>query len=109
MVLPWHLHGDGRNVSSGEIVLPEERLTWWRTIGFGGQHVVAMFGATFLVPLITGFPPSTTLLFSGIGTLLFLIITAQPAAQLPRLILRVPRPDHAPPPQPAGDRSPSPG
>ena len=76
MVLPWHLHGDGRNVSSGEIVLPEERLTWWRTIGFGGQHVVAMFGATFLVPLITGFPPSTTLLFSGIGTLLFLIITA---------------------------------
>jgi uracil-xanthine permease len=76
MVLPWHLHGDGRNVSSGEIVLPEERLTWWRTIGFGGQHVVAMFGATFLVPLITGFPPGTTLLFSGIGTLLFLIITA---------------------------------
>lgn len=40
------------------------------------QHVVAMFGATFLVPLITGFPPSTTLLFSGIGTLLFLVITA---------------------------------
>jgi NCS2 family nucleobase:cation symporter-2 len=34
-----------------------------------------MFGATFLVPIITGFPPSTTLLFSGIGTLLFLIIT----------------------------------
>lgn len=40
------------------------------------QHVVAMFGATFLVPVITGFPPSTTLFFSGIGTLLFLIITA---------------------------------
>src|SRR5690606_40850332 len=57
-------------------ILPEERLTWWRTIGFGGQHVVAMFGATFLVPIITGFPPATTLLFSGIGTLLFLIITA---------------------------------
>lgn len=55
--------------------MPEERLTWPRTIGLGGQHVVAMFGATFLVPIITGFPPSTTLLFSGIGTLLFLIIT----------------------------------
>src|SRR5699024_3478896 len=40
------------------------------------QHVVAMFGATFLVPVLTGFPPSTTLLFSGIGTLLILIITA---------------------------------
>ena len=71
----WKLHGDGKNVAASEIVLPEERLTWPRTIGFGSQHVVAMFGATFLVPLITGFPPSTTLLFSGIGTLLFLIIT----------------------------------
>jgi NCS2 family nucleobase:cation symporter-2 len=34
-----------------------------------------MFGATFLVPIITGFSPSTTLLFSGIGTLLFIFIT----------------------------------
>jgi uracil-xanthine permease len=76
VALPWTLHGDGKNVGSAEIVAPEERLTWLRTIGFGSQHVVAMFGATFLVPLITGFPPATTLLFSGIGTLLFLIITA---------------------------------
>ncbi|MBC7723946.1 MAG: nitrate reductase [Burkholderiaceae bacterium] len=75
MKLPWTLHGDGKNVAATEIVLPEERLSWPRTIGFGAQHVVAMFGATFLVPLITGFPPATTLLFSGIGTLLFLIIT----------------------------------
>ncbi|WP_411698414.1 uracil-xanthine permease family protein [Conyzicola sp.] len=76
MALPWTLHGDGKNVGATEIVYPEERLTWLRTIGFGSQHVVAMFGATFLVPLITGFPPATTLLFSGIGTLLFLLITA---------------------------------
>ena len=75
MALPWTLHGDGKNVASTEIVQPEERLSWPRTIGFGAQHVVAMFGATFLVPILTGFPPSTTLLFSGIGTLLFLIIT----------------------------------
>ncbi|BDI22489.1 uracil-xanthine permease family protein [Herbiconiux sp. L3-i23] len=75
MALPWTLHGDGKTVGADEIVLPEERLTWGRTIGFGMQHVVAMFGATFLVPLITGFPPATTLLFSGIGTLLFLLIT----------------------------------
>jgi NCS2 family nucleobase:cation symporter-2 len=34
-----------------------------------------MFGATFLVPIITGFPATTTLFFSGVGTLLFLIIT----------------------------------
>ncbi|MET0933070.1 MAG: solute carrier family 23 protein, partial [Mycetocola sp.] len=51
------------------------RLTWPRMIGLGAQHVVAMFGATFLVPILTGFPPSTTLLFSGLGTLLFLLIT----------------------------------
>jgi uracil-xanthine permease len=76
VALPWTLHGDGKNVGATEIVYPEERLTWLRTIGFGSQHVVAMFGATFLVPLITGFPPATTLLFSGIGTLLFLLITA---------------------------------
>ena len=39
------------------------------------QHVVAMFGATLLVPTLTGFPVNTTLLFSGIGTILFLLIT----------------------------------
>jgi uracil-xanthine permease len=57
------------------VVTPDERLSWPRTVGIGAQHVVAMFGATFLVPVLTGFPPATTLLFSGIGTILFLIIT----------------------------------
>ncbi|BCI51326.1 pyrimidine permease RutG [Mycolicibacterium litorale] len=57
------------------VVAPGERLSWPRTIGLGAQHVVAMFGATFLVPVLTGFPPATTLLFSGIGTILFLVIT----------------------------------
>jgi uracil-xanthine permease len=57
------------------VVAPDERLSWPRTLGIGAQHVVAMFGATFLVPVLTGFPPSTTLLFSGIGTLLFLVVT----------------------------------
>lgn len=75
MALPWKLHGDGKTVAASEIVAPDERLTWPRTIGLGAQHVIAMFGATFLVPLLTHFPPSTTLLFSGIGTILFLIIT----------------------------------
>jgi len=75
MALPWKLHGDGRAVGAHEIVLPGERLTWPRTIGLGAQHIVAMFGATFLVPLLTGFPPTTTLLFSGVGTILFLLIT----------------------------------
>lgn len=71
----WKLHGNGRSVEPGAVVAPKERLSWPITIGIGAQHVIAMFGATFLVPLLTGFPPSTTLLFSGIGTLLFLLIT----------------------------------
>lgn len=71
----WTLHGDGRTVQPGEVVSPDERLSWPRTIGLGLQHIAAMFGATFLVPIITGFSPTTTLLFSGIGTLIFLIIT----------------------------------
>jgi uracil-xanthine permease len=74
--LGWTLHGDGRTVTAGEVVRPRERLTWPRTVTIGAQHVVAMFGATFLVPLITGFPPSTTLFFSGVGTILFLLVTA---------------------------------
>ena len=55
----WRQHGDGKTIRPGEAVLPEERLSWPRTVGIGAQHVVAMFGATFLVPLLTGFPPST--------------------------------------------------
>ncbi|MFG3298872.1 uracil-xanthine permease family protein [Micromonospora chersina] len=72
---PWRLHGNGRSVTPGDVVHPDERLSWPRTVGVGVQHVVAMFGATFTVPLITGFPPATTLFFSGLGTLLFLLIT----------------------------------
>lgn len=39
------------------------------------QHVIAMFGATLLVPTLTGFPVNTTLLFSGLGTIIFLLFT----------------------------------
>ncbi|WP_300344437.1 solute carrier family 23 protein [Nesterenkonia sp.] len=74
--LGWRIHGDGKTIRPGDVVAPDERLSWFQTTGVGMQHVVAMFGATFLVPVITGFPPSTTLLFSGIGTLLFLLVTA---------------------------------
>jgi uracil-xanthine permease len=71
----WRLHGDGRSIGVGEVVRPEERLSWPRTIGIGLQHVVAMFGATFLVPILTGFPPATTLFFSAVGTVTFLLLT----------------------------------
>ncbi|MGQ0841096.1 uracil-xanthine permease family protein [Actinokineospora sp.] len=71
----WSVHGDGRRVRDGEVVAPNERLNWPLTVGLGLQHVAAMFGATVLVPTLTGFPATTTLLFSGVGTLLFLLIT----------------------------------
>ena len=41
----------------------------------GFQHMFAMFGATVLVPVLTGLPVAATLLFAGLGTLLFHLIT----------------------------------
>ena len=46
-----------------------------KTIILGLQHTFAMFGATVLVPILTGLPISTTLLFAGLGTLLFHLVT----------------------------------
>ena len=69
------MHGDGKSIAAGAVVSTDERLSWPRTIGVGLQHIAAMFCATFFVPIITGFPPTTTLFFSGVGTILFLIIT----------------------------------
>ncbi|MFZ1258766.1 MAG: solute carrier family 23 protein [Candidatus Saccharimonas sp.] len=63
------------HIPAGGVVSPNERLPWPQTIGIGMQHIVAMFGATFLVPLLTGFPPTTTIFFSGVGTLVFLLLT----------------------------------
>ena len=71
----WKLHGTGTSIAPGEVVSTDERLSWPRTIGVGLQHIAAMFGATFLVPILTGLPPTTTLFFSGLGTILFLILT----------------------------------
>ena len=74
-MLTWKLHGTGKSIKPGAVVGINERLSWPRTVGFGLQHIAAMFGATFLVPIITGFSPTTTLFFSGVGTLLFILIT----------------------------------
>ncbi|MFT8357985.1 uracil-xanthine permease family protein [Bifidobacterium aquikefiri] len=74
LLVSWKLHGDGKTLAPGEVVEPDERLTWSRTAGIGAQHVIAMFGATFLVPILTGFDPSTTLFFTAIATALFLLI-----------------------------------
>ncbi|OZG49958.1 nitrate reductase [Bombiscardovia coagulans] len=72
----WKLHGNGKTLAPGEVVEPDERLTWPRTAGIGAQHVIAMFGSTFLVPILTGFDPSTTLFFTALSTALFLLMNA---------------------------------
>ncbi|MFJ6461684.1 hypothetical protein ACIQM0_11595 [Streptomyces sp. NPDC091387] len=46
----WTLRGDGKTPAPGAVVRPDERLTWPRTFGLGAQHVVAMFGASFVAP-----------------------------------------------------------
>lgn len=46
-----------------------------KVLVLGAQHLFAMFGATVLVPILTGLDVSTTLLFAGIGTLLFHALT----------------------------------
>jgi uracil-xanthine permease len=63
----WTLKREG-------IIAPDERLPWGQTIFVGLQHVLAMFGATVLAPIIMGFNPSTAIFFSGIGTLIFFLI-----------------------------------
>ena len=56
------------------IIAPDERLPWGQTIFVGLQHVLAMFGATVLAPIVMGFDPNTAIFFSGIGTLIFFVV-----------------------------------
>jgi len=72
----WDLHGNGTTIAPGGVVAPSERLSFPVTVGIGLQHVIAMFGGVFIVPAIMGFPTSTALLFSGLGTMVFLLLTA---------------------------------
>ena len=81
----------------GKKKIPEEGIYDARELGagrmfvLGFQHMFAMFGATVLVPILTGLDVSTTLLFAGLGTLLFHLITGGKVPGVPRLVLRVPR------------------
>ncbi|MDF1603009.1 solute carrier family 23 protein [Nocardioides sp. YIM 152315] len=59
----------------GEAVGPRQRLPWGKTVGVGAQHVVAMFGATFVFPIVMGLDANLAIMFSGICTILFLLIT----------------------------------
>ena len=54
----------------GRPVAPDQRLPWGSTVGLGAQHVVAMFGATFVFPIVMGLNPNLAIMFSGICTIL---------------------------------------
>jgi uracil-xanthine permease len=62
------------SVKTEGVIAPDERLPWPQTFAMGAQHVVAMFGATVLAPLLMGFDPNVAILMSGVGTLLFFVV-----------------------------------
>ncbi len=60
---------------NSEAIYDAKQLGTASVIILGLQHMFAMFGSTVLVPLLTGLSVSTTLLFAGVGTLLFHLVT----------------------------------
>jgi uracil-xanthine permease len=56
------------------VIYPENVLPFWTNVIAGVQHVIAMFGATVLGPLLIGFDPNTAIFFSGIATILFYFV-----------------------------------
>lgn len=62
-------------LKTGGVIAPDERLPMGQTVAVGLQHVVAMFGATVLAPLLMGFDPNVSILFSGVSTLIFFVVT----------------------------------
>ncbi len=63
------------SLNHGGVVGPDERLPWAQTGVMGVQHLIAMFGATVLAPLLMGFDPNVAVLMSGVGTLIFFVMT----------------------------------
>ena len=62
-------------LTDGGLIAPDETLPFGQTVILGLQHAVAMFGATVLMPLLMGLDPNLSILVSGIGTLLFFVVT----------------------------------
>jgi uracil-xanthine permease len=74
MAFGWKLVHGGATPPPGEVVRPDERLSWPRTVGLGAQHVVAMFGATFVFPIVMGLNPQLAIMLSGVATIIFLLV-----------------------------------
>ena len=64
---------DAKVLQQGGVIAPDERLPWPQTAAMGVQHVIAMFGATVLAPILMGFDPNIAILMSGVGTLIFFV------------------------------------
>jgi putative pyrimidine permease RutG len=62
-----HSYNSAEGVDFG----PDDKPPLVDTIGLGFQHVLAMFGATVLAPILMGFDPNTAIFFSGISTIIF--------------------------------------
>jgi uracil permease len=62
-------------MSQIDILRPHDRPTLGKWIPLSFQHVFAMFGATILVPILTGLDPAIALFTAGTGTLLFILCT----------------------------------
>jgi uracil-xanthine permease len=62
-------------LAAGGVIGPDERLPWGATAVMGVQHLIAMFGATVLAPILMGFDPNVAVLMSGVGTLIFFAMT----------------------------------
>jgi xanthine/uracil permease len=74
MAFGWKLVGTGSGNCGWAALRPDERLSWPKAIGVGAQHVVAMFGATFVFPLIMGLNANLAIMTSGVCTILFLLV-----------------------------------
>ncbi|WP_338562729.1 pyrimidine utilization transport protein G [Erwinia sp. E_sp_B04_7] len=75
MASSWFPQWHKKSAMAQGIVAPDETLPLGQTVIMGLQHAVAMFGATVLMPLLMGLDPNLSILMSGIGTLLFFLIT----------------------------------
>jgi uracil-xanthine permease len=70
----WKVVHGGKTPPPGEAVAPDERLSWPRTIGIRAQPGGAMFGATFVFPILMGLNANLAIMMSGIATICFLLI-----------------------------------
>ncbi len=73
-MLDWREKGT-EVLAQGGVIGPDERLPWGQTTVMGVQHLIAMFGATVLAPILMGLDPNVAILMSGIGTLIFFFMT----------------------------------